>query len=85
MCTACPTQQSENVAVTVFTVLGILILLYLFLYFSRNADGGTLRPLISGWQSLTLVLMTGQEWPDTLTAIKVYALEVLDFDFVSLA
>ena len=54
-------------------------------YFSRNADGTTLRPLISGWQSLTLVLMTGQEWPDAVTAIKNYVLEALNFDFISLA
>jgi hypothetical protein len=57
----------------VWSVIGAIFLIFLglailglFLVLNRKFPDGAMRPMINGWQQLSIVLMFNAEWPDSL-------------------
>eukprot|EP00947_MAST-08B_sp_MAST-8B-sp1_P003406 g3406.t1 len=69
---------------SILSMLGMLVLLALCLYFNRKAPNGMLRPLINAAQMMMVVLMFPVNWPESIR-IMTHILEGINFSFVTIA
>ena len=84
VCGECAKEQGSAIAWSVVVTIGLVLLLWAFLVFSRKAGGGKLRPLINAWQNLSVVLLTNKEWPPVITFVQTRILAAVNFDVVTL-
>ena len=84
MCTPCPENLGIGILWSVLSVIGMLILLVLCLYFNRKAPNGILRPLINAAQMMMVVLMFPVDWPESIM-VMTHILEGINFSFIKLA
>ena len=84
LCTPCPKDLAGGIVASVFSFLGILVLLVACLMFNRRAPNGILRPLINAAQMMMVVLMFPVDWPKSITVMS-RIFDGINFDFVSVA
>jgi len=85
MCTVCPTELGLSIVWTIAAALLGAAALCLFIYLSRKSHKGGLRPIMNAWQTLSVVLMTNNEWPASVKFVQQYVLQTVNLDMVSLA
>eukprot|EP00947_MAST-08B_sp_MAST-8B-sp1_P002385 g2385.t1 len=84
MCTPCPEELGTGIAMSILSIIGMLVLLALCLIFNRKAPNGILRPLINAAQMMMVVLMFPVDWPESIM-VMTHILEGINFSFVKLA
>ncbi len=84
MCTPCPEELGTGIVMSILSIIGMLALLVLCLYFNRKAPNGILRPLINAAQMMMVVLMFPVDWPDSVMIFSLIV-EGINFSFIKLA
>jgi hypothetical protein len=79
----------EDMGVSIFWSLLFACLaafcLWFFLWISRANQGGFIRPIINAWQTMSVVLLTSNDWPEAVKWIQKYVLQTVNLDIISLA
>jgi hypothetical protein len=84
MCDRCPTDRIWAAVRSALALLACMLALVLFLYVTRRAPAGALRPLIHSSQLLQVILLYDVDWPDSFPVLSNLFLG-LNFDMIRLA
>ena len=70
LCEPCSSNIAGSVALSIFTLIGCLIVLYLFLLYSRRSSKGAARPIINMCQMVQVLLMFDVGWPESFRQLQ---------------
>ena len=85
MCEQCPTDFALSVFWTCLASLLAFGCLFLFVKLGRKSHKGLFRPIMNAWQTLSVVLATNSEWPQSVKFVQKYILQTVNFDVISLS
>ena len=84
-CFKCPENLGISIFLSVLFVVLAAACLWLFLWISRGSQGSSIRPIINSWQTMSIVLLTSNDWPEAVKWIQKYVLQTVNLDVISLA
>jgi hypothetical protein len=84
-CQVCPDNVGLGVFWSLFCAVLAALCIWGVLRISRGSQKGFIRPILNAWQTMSVVLMTGKDWPPAVQFIQVYVLQAVNLDIFSLA
>ena len=85
LCTKCPENLGVSIFFSVLFTLLAAACLWLFLWISRVSRGSSIRPIINAWQTMSIVLLTSDDWPEAVKWVEKFLLHTVNLDIISLA
>ena len=85
LCSKCDENSTGSIVLAFGALIVTGLLVWLFLFLSRHTSSGAMRTVINASQTLSLILMTTTEWPDSIKQVQTTILQAVNFDFVTLA
>ena len=84
LCSKCPENLGVSILWSMLFILLTAFCLWLFIWISRQSQGGSIRPVINAWQTMSVVLLTSNDWPEAVKWVQKFVLQTVNLDVISL-